>query len=72
MTGPSCPCGHIRKRWFFDSTSGSCMTFRYGGCGGNDNRFKTLEECQARCVKAALTGLDLERPSLTLHHIGHS
>lgn len=28
---------------------GECKSATYGGCGGNDNRFPTLEECLARC-----------------------
>ena len=25
------------------------MKFNYGGCGGNDNNFETLEKCQRKC-----------------------
>jgi hypothetical protein len=33
---------------------GACAPRSYGGCGGNDNRFYSLEECLATCVGPAL------------------
>ena len=29
--------------------SGVCEEFIYGGCGGNENNFETLEECNQQC-----------------------
>ncbi len=29
--------------------NGACVLQTYGGCGGNDNRFETLEGCLATC-----------------------
>jgi hypothetical protein len=41
------PCdAAVRVYAFID---GECKSATYGGCGGNDNRFPTLEECLARC-----------------------
>ncbi|XP_067682195.1 carboxypeptidase inhibitor SmCI-like [Haliotis asinina] len=37
-------------RFFYDSDSGTCKEFSYGGCGGNANNFKTIEECEDRCA----------------------
>ncbi|XP_022911513.1 papilin isoform X2 [Onthophagus taurus] len=37
------------KRWFFDEARGECMVFIYSGCGGNFNRFTSLQECQETC-----------------------
>jgi len=33
----------------FAMVDGECQAVVYGGCGGNDNRFRTLEECLATC-----------------------
>jgi hypothetical protein len=33
----------------FDPASGLCLPFYYGGCGGNENRFETAEDCYRTC-----------------------
>ncbi|XP_013384770.1 uncharacterized protein ZC84.1 [Lingula anatina] len=43
------PCDGFFPRYFFDSKACQCQKFIYGGCGGNANNFKTLEECQQTC-----------------------
>ncbi len=40
--------GYFPMYWFNNAT-GACERFVFGGCGGNDNRFDTEEECMARC-----------------------
>lgn len=35
--------------YYYNSSIGECQFFVYGGCGGNANRFKTIDECIARC-----------------------
>lgn len=31
---------------YYEVASGQCEKFEYSGCGGNANRFNTLDECQ--------------------------
>ncbi|XP_065917768.1 uncharacterized protein [Dysidea avara] len=38
--------------YFYNSTSRMCEMFVYGGCGGNENRFSTIEDCQAACGRS--------------------
>ena len=45
------PCTDSSQNWFYNSNSGRCEQFTYGGCDGNANRFLTLDECQKRCVQ---------------------
>ncbi|XP_043274071.1 papilin [Venturia canescens] len=44
------PCRDFTVKWFFDTEYGGCSRFWYGGCDGNDNRFKSQEECKEVCV----------------------
>lgn len=44
-------CNGDFKRYAFDSVSGECKPFRYGGCGGNGNNFATESDCKKRCKK---------------------
>ncbi|KAL8615448.1 hypothetical protein ACOMHN_053784 [Nucella lapillus] len=39
------------NRYFYNSTGHQCQHFLYGGCGGNDNRFHSMEKCQIACVQ---------------------
>ncbi|CAK9814021.1 Ppn [Anthophora quadrimaculata] len=44
-------CRDFTVKWYFDTEYGGCSRFWYGGCEGNDNRFKTQEECKEVCVQ---------------------
>lgn len=43
-------CGNYSMMWFFDAAQRECSRFWFGGCGGNANRFRTQQECEALCV----------------------
>ncbi|PRD22731.1 UNVERIFIED_CONTAM: Kunitz-type U19-barytoxin-Tl1a [Trichonephila clavipes] len=52
------PClGHI-EMFFYDLKTKKCQTFFWRGCGGNDNRFSTKEDCEAECGKEELCTTD--------------
>ncbi|XP_052766205.1 uncharacterized protein LOC128207366 isoform X2 [Mya arenaria] len=39
------------RNWRYDSLTGQCVQFTYGGCGGNENNFKSREECERFCSR---------------------
>ncbi|CAL1545708.1 unnamed protein product [Lymnaea stagnalis] len=45
-------CGAQFMRWYFNVHMGACSWFTYSGCGGNQNNFRTAEECEAKCMGA--------------------
>lgn len=42
-------CNNVSSKFFYDSQDGVCKTFMYGGCGGNENRFDTKQQCEQHC-----------------------
>lgn len=42
-------CRGYFKNYYYDNERQTCVPFVYGGCGGNDNRFNTVEECMDTC-----------------------
>jgi hypothetical protein len=42
-------CFAIMNKYFFNKEHNRCEKFEYGGCGGNQNRFETVEECVRSC-----------------------
>lgn len=36
--------------YYYNRETGECEEFIYGGCGGNENRFDTKQECEDFCV----------------------
>jgi len=43
------PCRGFFMRWYYDVGMKKCARFPYGGCRGNNNRFRSLEECTTEC-----------------------
>ncbi|KAI4886500.1 hypothetical protein NFI96_024866 [Prochilodus magdalenae] len=62
-------CRAAFPRFYYDVTSHACTLFMYGGCGGNDNNFNTLEECNTACSgvtdNAIVDTASLPRRSMT-------
>lgn len=54
-TLPAVPgeCYNYTERWYFNSLENQCRLFYYGGCGGNENNFRTEFECRHRCVSSS-------------------
>uniref|UniRef100_A0A4Q8K3J5 U52-Liphistoxin-Lth1a_1 n=1 Tax=Liphistius thaleban TaxID=1905330 RepID=A0A4Q8K3J5_9ARAC len=42
-------CKGYMTRYYYDSKGEVCRDFVYGGCGGNENNFRSLEDCQSHC-----------------------
>ncbi|XP_071166102.1 uncharacterized protein [Mytilus edulis] len=52
---PSDKCSKV-KRYYYDSNKRRCKKFRFEGCGGNENSFKTRKECNVHCKKNCRPG----------------
>lgn len=44
-------CAEYVQRWYYNEAVGTCLSFWYGGCGGNSNRFNSEKECLQTCGK---------------------
>jgi hypothetical protein len=51
------PCRAAIPRFYFDTESGKCDKFSWGGCQPNSNNFKTLEECSTKCLGGEYTDI---------------
>ncbi|KAF1745177.1 hypothetical protein MXB_663 [Myxobolus squamalis] len=45
-------CAHCVTRWYFNSKTFQCVSFKYGGCEGNGNNFQSQDDCIISCPKA--------------------
>jgi hypothetical protein len=43
------PCDAYIPSWGYNTETGACEEFVYGGCEGNDNRFESLDACLVAC-----------------------
>src|SRR5690606_16781327 len=48
-------CNAYFAAYAYNSMSGLCEPFGYGGCGGNDNRFDSLDACLEACSPGGRT-----------------
>ena len=44
-------CKESVPSWTYNPTAKKCEEFTYSGCGGNENRFSDVQECDVRCIK---------------------
>jgi len=42
-------CRALFKRFTYDSATNSCVAFNWGGCGGTENNFVTISQCE-QCI----------------------
>lgn len=45
------PCRAAFPMFYHDPNTGTCQSFIYGGCSGNQNRYNSMEECMIHCSK---------------------
>jgi hypothetical protein len=43
------PCSASIPNYHYNTKTGQCEKFMYGGCGGNDNRFMSMDDCIQSC-----------------------
>ncbi|NXC03591.1 TFPI1 inhibitor, partial [Orthonyx spaldingii] len=51
-------CRGYFTRYFYNKETKLCEAFKYGGCLGNQNNFRSLEECQNTCQDNCNTGIE--------------
>uniref|UniRef100_U3FVG9 Kunitz inhibitor 8 n=1 Tax=Micrurus fulvius TaxID=8637 RepID=U3FVG9_MICFL len=44
------PCKGKVPAFYYSPSTRKCKQFVYGGCGGNANNFKTIDECKRTCI----------------------
>ncbi|XP_039212471.1 BPTI/Kunitz domain-containing protein-like [Crotalus tigris] len=53
-------CKASFPRFYFNTATGNCEEFIYGGCRGNKNNFVTLDQCKTRCGMSDICTLPKE------------
>ncbi|KQS44158.1 uncharacterized protein Dere_GG26782 [Drosophila erecta] len=49
--GFACALNFTPRIWYFNGESRRCETMPYLGCGGNSNRFCSLQDCRLNCLQ---------------------
>ncbi|XP_034667391.1 hemolymph trypsin inhibitor B-like [Drosophila subobscura] len=44
-------CRMALSSFTYEKSKNECISFLYGGCEGNQNRFETVEACTKTCMK---------------------
>ncbi|VDM79060.1 unnamed protein product [Strongylus vulgaris] len=52
-------------RYFFDAETVECFPFKYSGCGGNGNNFKTSRDCYDKCEPQGFLKCPANSPPVT-------
>ncbi|XP_033229967.1 inter-alpha-trypsin inhibitor-like [Belonocnema kinseyi] len=60
------PCRGSYTVFGFESDTGKCVKFIYGGCAGNGNRFTSQEKCQKVCGKVTPLSTANESKEITV------
>ncbi|XP_072290428.1 carboxypeptidase inhibitor SmCI-like isoform X2 [Eucyclogobius newberryi] len=63
------PCRGLVSRFLFDHEVQSCRHFFYGGCFGNANNFRTMNECKTRCQSKEKPDLTTPSPHIDLQDV---
>ncbi|NWU31747.1 TFPI1 inhibitor, partial [Dyaphorophyia castanea] len=58
-------CRGYFTRYFYNKETKLCEAFKYGGCLGNQNNFRSLEECQTTCQENS----NLYRERSMIHYV---
>ncbi|KAM3848241.1 collagen alpha-1(VII) chain [Vipera latastei] len=48
-------CSKYTLKWYYNQRVLECRPFLYSGCGGNSNRFNSIEDCELYCKPQADT-----------------
>ncbi|KAH7973024.1 hypothetical protein HPB52_020573 [Rhipicephalus sanguineus] len=48
------PCKGYFPMWWYNVFTSKCEQFIYGGCQGNDNKYRTKEECEKTCANGSV------------------
>lgn len=63
------PCRAAFFSHFYNSETGACESFIYGGCQGNDNRFPDKETCEKECLGEAASVEEKSEPQVEQNQV---